>query len=70
VYQEVSSQLLGLAAIDQGVFKAVVGGMDASQRAFLEDIIRSGQQASTSGQAFGMGETNQPTIALKLDFGR
>merc|ERR1712000_551549 len=70
LYSETSSRLLELAAIDQEVFRAVVGGMSAGQRSFLEEVIRSGQLASrTTVREASDGDSGQPTIALKMDFG-
>lgn len=69
-YQEMSTRLLELAALDQGVFKTVVSSMGGGQRALLEEVIRSGQQASrASAQASSVGDSGQPTIALKMNFG-
>lgn len=69
-YREISSRLLELAQVDQQAFRAVVGGMGASQRAFLEEILRSGQVASAaSGRDDAGPNEGQPTIALKMDFG-
>lgn len=69
-FKETSSRLLELAAVDQEVFKAVVSGMSGGQRAFLEEIIRSGQQ-TTGGVDKDTADSGvgQPTIALKMDFG-
>lgn len=71
LYRETSSRLLELAAIDQLAFRAVVGGMNANQRTLLEEIIRSGQQATnTAGRdAVASPDEGQPTIALKMNFG-
>jgi hypothetical protein len=69
-FPETSSRLLELAAVDQEVFRAVVGGMSGGQRAFLEEIIRSGQQAAgVPGKDVTDAGAGQPTIALKMDFG-
>lgn len=70
LYRETSSRLLELAAIDQETFRVIVSGMSGGQRAFLEEVIRSGQQTSgASGQNAAESGTGQPTIALKMDFG-
>ncbi|KAI6785730.1 putative heat repeat protein [Emericellopsis cladophorae] len=70
LYSETSSRLLELAATDQEVFRAVVGGMSAGQRSFLEEVIRSGQLASrTTVREASDGDSGQPSIALKMDFG-
>lgn len=68
VYQETSSRLLELAAVDQATFRAVVGGMSDGQKTFLEEVIRSGRQASGGVERASTG-SGQPTIELKMDFG-
>ncbi|KAI0892871.1 ARM repeat-containing protein [Annulohypoxylon nitens] len=67
VYQETSTRLLELASADQAGFRGVVAAMSEGQRAFMEEVIRSGRQ--TGGPAKGSSNTGQPTIALKMDFG-
>lgn len=68
-YQETSAQLLELAAADQGAFRAVVGAMSNEQKAFLEEVIRSGRQPTDGAGKAVTGGTGQPSIALKMDFG-
>ncbi|KAI1409551.1 ARM repeat-containing protein [Hypoxylon sp. FL1857] len=67
VYHETSARLLELASADQAGFRGVVAAMNEGQKAFMEEVIRSGRQ--TSGPAKGSNNTGQPTIALKMDFG-
>ncbi|KAK3938379.1 ARM repeat-containing protein [Diplogelasinospora grovesii] len=71
VYRETSARLLELAGVDQIAFRGVVGGMSEGQRAFMEEVIRSGRQAGTTVQRGGGSDVGggQPTIALKMDFG-
>lgn len=69
VYRETSARLLELAAIDQETFRAVVGGMSDGQKAFLEEVIRFGQQNTGQANKAASGSSGQPTIALKMDFG-
>ncbi|KAM0346809.1 hypothetical protein ACHAPU_005149 [Fusarium lateritium] len=69
VYQETSARLLELAAIDQDIFRAVVGGMSDGQKSFLEEVIRFGRQNTGQTSKAGTGESGQPSIALKMDFG-
>ncbi|KAI6330573.1 hypothetical protein MCOR29_001804 [Pyricularia oryzae] len=67
VYKETSACLLQLASVDQKFFRGVVAGMSEGQKAFMEEVIRSGRrtaQEKDSGAASG-----QPSIALKMDFG-
>ncbi|KAI9904950.1 hypothetical protein N3K66_001479 [Trichothecium roseum] len=69
---ETGAWLLGLAAADQEAFRAVVGGMSAAQRGFLEEVIRHGQRGGGGGadeDGSGDEDAGQPTIALKMDFG-
>ncbi|ODA82855.1 hypothetical protein RJ55_01364 [Drechmeria coniospora] len=69
VYKQTSDNLLGLAAADQGGFKAIVGGMSSNQRALLEEIIRSGQMAAGNSRKVSADNSGQPSITLKMDFG-
>lgn len=70
LFKETSSRLLELAAVNQEVFRAVVAGMSAPQRTFLEEVIRSGTQTSgASANHATSADAGQPTIALKMDFG-
>ncbi|KAM0507264.1 hypothetical protein ACHAP8_000891 [Fusarium lateritium] len=69
VYQETSARLLELAATDQEVFRAVVGGMSDGQKGFLEEVIRFGRQNTSQVSKAAAGDSGQPTIALKMNFG-
>jgi hypothetical protein len=69
VYQETSARLLELAATDQEVFRAVVGGMSDGQKGFLEEVIRFGRQNTSQVSKAAAGDSGQPSIALKMDFG-
>ena len=69
VYRETSSRLLELAAVDQAGFRATVAAMNSGQRTFLEEVIRSGQQAGNDEDNAPANETGQPTITLKMNFG-
>ena len=78
-YRETSARLLELASADQTAFRAVVGAMSESQRAFMEEVIRSGRAGGMGGGVGGSGagrrkveeeeEEQAPTIALKMNFG-
>ncbi|RCI09921.1 hypothetical protein L249_8394 [Ophiocordyceps polyrhachis-furcata BCC 54312] len=68
-YGETSARLLELAAVDQATFRAIVGGMSSSQRTLLEEVIRKGQQATSGADKDVGGESQQPSITLKMDFG-
>jgi hypothetical protein len=67
-YRETSARLLELASADQAAFRGVVAGMSEAQRAFVEEVIRSGKRSGEAESDEG-GEAMQPTIALKMDFG-
>lgn len=69
VYSETSTRLLELAAANQEVFKAIVGGLSGGQRAFLEEVIRSGRPAAGAADKTLSSEASQPTIQLKMNFG-
>lgn len=65
VYRETSARLLELAGFDQEAFRGVVGGMNESQKGFMEGVIRSGRRVVERRETDG----ERPTIALKMDFG-
>ncbi|OTB02273.1 hypothetical protein M426DRAFT_322850 [Hypoxylon sp. CI-4A] len=65
-YHETSARLLELASADQAGFRGVVAAMSEGQKAFMEEVIRSGRQTGPVKPTNNMG---QPTIALKMDFG-
>ncbi|KAI0097078.1 ARM repeat-containing protein [Daldinia grandis] len=67
VYHETSARLLELASADQAGFRGVVAAMNEGQKAFMEEVIRSGRQSG--GPAKSSSSQGQPTIALKMDFG-
>ncbi|KAI0166577.1 armadillo-type protein [Xylariaceae sp. FL1272] len=67
VYKETSARLLEMASADQVAFRGMVGSMNEGQKAFMEEVIRSGRQASDADRV--SGNLNQPTIALKMNFG-
>lgn len=68
VERETSARLLELAGVDQAAFRGVVGGMNESQRGFMQGIIGRGQRGG--GERTEAGEDGErPTIALKMDFG-
>ncbi|KAK2595771.1 hypothetical protein QQS21_006597 [Conoideocrella luteorostrata] len=69
LYQETSARLLEVAATDQAAFRATVGAMNSGQRTFLEEVIRSGQQAGNQANTTSTDESGQPSITLKMDFG-
>ena len=72
VYLETSKRLLELAGGNlTPVFKGVVAQMSAGQRAFMESVIREGGGAGRSAgeNRESVGES-EPSIALKLNFGR
>ncbi|KAI1344285.1 armadillo-type protein [Xylariaceae sp. FL0016] len=66
VYRETSARLLELAGASQAAFRTVVAAMGEGQRAFMEEVIRSGQG---KGEVEERGDSGQPSIALKMDFG-
>lgn len=71
VYRETSARLLELASADQNAFRGVVTNMNEGQKAFMEEVIRSGQKAGGGAGADrgADGNRDQPSIALKMDFG-
>ncbi|KAL5612808.1 uncharacterized protein BROUX77_002964 [Berkeleyomyces rouxiae] len=67
-YTHASARLLELAAVNADAFKAVVAGLSASQRAFLEAVVRHGQKGAAD-QVREAQRDEQPTIELKMNFG-
>ncbi len=67
IYKETSGRLLELASADPAAFRSVVGGLNESQRRFMEEVIKAGRQAEAAKPA--VGSDGQPTIALKMNFG-
>lgn len=68
ICRETSARLLELAAADQIAFRGVVAGMSEAQRGYMEEVIRSGTQSENVERDVS-GDSGQPTIALKMDFG-
>lgn len=68
IYRETSARLLELASVDQASFRGVVAGMSEGQKAFMEEVIRSGRQNESAEKDTSV-ESGQPSIALKMDFG-
>lgn len=69
LYRETSTRLLDLVATDQDAFRGIVGAMNSGQRAFLEEVIRSGQQAGDAGDNSSADDAGKPSITLKMNFG-
>ncbi|ERS99946.1 hypothetical protein HMPREF1624_03315 [Sporothrix schenckii ATCC 58251] len=67
IYKETSGRLLELASADPAAFRGVVAGLNESQRSFMEEVIKAGRQAAAAKPA--ASNNDQPTIALKMDFG-
>lgn len=67
VYRETSTRLLELASVNQTAFRGMVASMNEGQRAFMEEVIRSGRQTSDADQ--DTDSAGQPTITLKMNFG-
>ena len=68
VYRETSARLLEMASVDQASFRGIVAGMSEGQKAFVEEVIKSGRQTGATETDSG-SSGGQPTIALKMDFG-
>jgi len=67
VYGETSARLLELASANQVAFRGVVGSMSDGQKAFMEEVIRSGRQSGVARKSDE--DEERPTIALKMNFG-
>lgn len=68
IYRETSARLLEMASVEQASFRGVVAGMSEGQKAFMEEVIRSGRQ-SDHVEKEASADSGQPSIALKMDFG-
>ncbi|KAM3564975.1 hypothetical protein ARSEF4850_001600 [Beauveria asiatica] len=68
-YPETSARLLEVAAVNQDVFRGIVGAMSAAQRSLLEEVVRSARQVSNSANQSSTDAAGQPTIQLKMNFG-
>ncbi|KAI0527879.1 armadillo-type protein [Xylaria bambusicola] len=67
VYKETSTRLLELASVNQAAFKGIVGAMNEGQKAFMEEVLRSGRQDNDADR--DNNNTGQPSITLKMNFG-
>lgn len=61
VHRETAARLLELAAVDQGIFRGIIGGMDPEVKGFTEDVLKA-----LGGQEKQVKQTEEPTIALKM----
>jgi HEAT repeat-containing protein 5 len=68
VYRETSVRLLEMASADQAAFRGIVAAMSEGQKAFMEEVIRSGRAPVDGGKGAATA-SGQPSIALKMDFG-
>lgn len=64
-YQATAIKLLELAGASAVAFRVVVAGMEPQQKAFMEEVIRS----AGSGKKEVVNRGEEPTIALKMNFG-
>lgn len=69
VYKETSARLLDLAGNDQVAFRGVVGSMTEKQKGFMESVILAGRQSQGVKVQEDDGQDQEPTIALRMDFG-
>lgn len=65
---ETAARLLELAGADQAAFRTVVAGLNPEQRAFMESVLKSGGVGAKKGVE-RREESEEPSIALKMDFG-
>ena len=72
VYPETATRLLELAGENlMPVFRGVVAQMSPEQKAFMESVIREGGGVGKGevGRRVSRGGKEEPSIALKLNFG-
>ncbi|KAF2274230.1 ARM repeat-containing protein [Westerdykella ornata] len=65
---ETAARLLELAGADHEGFKVVVAGLSTEQRVFMESVLKSG--SGVKAKRVQSEESEEPSIALKMDFGR
>ena len=65
-YEDAAGKLLILAGADQGAFRVVVERMEGNMRRFMETVLREG---GGGGRWNAIEEKEEPTIALKMEFG-
>lgn len=68
VYRETSTRLLEMASTDQTAFRGIVAAMSEGQKAFMEEVIKSGRATGDASKDTSSAG-GQPTIALKMNFG-
>ena len=70
LFAETATRLLELASAEQTAFRSVVAKLGPEQRAFMEKIIREGGRSRDTAGRLEEKEDAEPSIALKMDFGR
>ncbi|KAF2097074.1 HEAT repeat protein-like protein [Rhizodiscina lignyota] len=60
VHKEIAARLLELAAVDQTIFRAIVGGMEPEMKSFTEDVLKALSSEEKKEKQV------EPTIALKM----
>lgn len=70
-YGECAARLLALAGVSQAAFKGCVMAMGLEMKGLMEDVIREGREGEQDDQRrrAGAGVREEPTIALKFNFG-
>lgn len=70
LFAETATRLLELASAEQNAFRGVVAKMSVEQRGFMEKVLREGNQGvGGDAEREGLEEREEPSIALKLNFG-
>ncbi|TGO63224.1 hypothetical protein BCON_0014g00130 [Botryotinia convoluta] len=69
VWKETNARLLEMAAADPTAFRAVVGGMTAEQKGFMEGVLVKGREGGRGKMDEDEEGGREPTIALRMDFG-
>ncbi|ORY03582.1 HEAT repeat protein-like protein [Clohesyomyces aquaticus] len=67
--RETAKWLLEVAGADQGAFREAVQGLSVEQKQFMEGVVRSGAGGGRMREE-EREESGEPSIALKMDFGR
>lgn len=70
-HKESAGHLLELAKADQVIFRTLVANMNAEQKSFLEEVLRSagiGAEPAKAGEETDSQQQAAPSIALRMDF--
>ena len=68
-YADLAPRLLAIAGANQSTFRSVIASLTPEQKTLMEEVLRAGG-AGQSQAASRNGGSAEPTIALKMSFGK